>query len=913
VSESVLNLQAGGQRSNHLPIEQRESLLTTKLFIPSIRLKRVDRPRLIEQVNRGLDKALILVSAPAGYGKTTLISTWLRENNVSSTWVSLDEGDNDPLHFLQYILTAFQRISPTIGADLLGMLRGLQPVSLDTLLNLLINDITEHAPSFVLVLDDFHIIQAQPILEMVTFLLEHMPPNMHLVLLSRTDPPIPLSRLRARNQLLDIRADQLRFTSDEIATFLNKVMELNLAASDIATLEERTEGWIAGLQLAALSMQQTKDIHGFVKAFADSHHYIMDYLAEEVLQLQPENVRLFLLKTSILERMSGSLCNAVVELEETGPFNGQVILESLEQMNLFVISLDDEKRWYRYHHLFAEVLSRHLEKQFPHQLCDLHRRASQWYEQNGFIPEAIRHALAAGNQNFAIQLIEGNGCQLMMRGEGFTLLNWIEAVEAHSEDRPWLAILQAWAFALNGYLDRVESALLPVDRFISSSAPNLKMKIMLGSMVAVRAYLANMRGDTGQAAAFAQQALGYLPDRVPFARSLRSLATSILGDASWLNGDLETARGAYTEAMRIGRAADNIHLTIIANSHIAETLIEQGQLHAAARTYAESLKMATGQNGVASPLAARVHVGLSQVSYEWNHLEAATRHVHQCIELSRQWESIEFQAVGYVMLARLEQAQCHPEKAKDAMRAADDLESSYHLAQRQSIWVRSALARLWITQGNPERAASFLQENGIEIDGKFSYLREPEYLVLLHLLLSQTDYDALLKLSECLLQRAEAANRMGQVIEVLALRALAFQGKADMDQALAALGRALSLAQSEGYVRTFLDEGVPMAKLLHQARTHRIQAGYATELLDAMGEAVSATQAPAQILIEPLTVRELEVMRLIEAGCSNQEIAAKLVVSIATVKRHISNIYAKLGVKSRTQAVALKKELRLLE
>jgi LuxR family maltose regulon positive regulatory protein len=391
------------------------------------------------------------------------------------------------------------------------------------------------------------------------------------------------------------------------------------------------------------------------------------------------------------------------------------------------------------------------------------------------------------------------------------------------------------------------------------------------------------------------------------------LATSILGDASWLNGDLETAREAYTEAVRIGRTADNIHLAIIANSHIAETLIEQGQLHAAARTYTESLKMATGQNEHTSPVAARVHAGLGQVSYEWNHLEAATRHVHQCIELSRQWESIEFQAVGFVMLARLEQAQCHPEKAKDAMRAADDLEGSYQLAQRQSIWVRSALARLWITQGNPERTASFLQKDGIEIDGEISYLREPEYLVLLRLLLAQGDYDAALTLGQRLLQKAETANRMERVIEVLVLQALIFQGNANMDQALAVLGRALSLAQPEGFVRTFLDEGIPMAKLLHQARTHRIQAGYATELLDAMGEAVSATQAPAQILIEPLTVRELEVMRLIEAGCSNQEVAAKLVVSIPTVKRHISNIYAKLGVKSRTQAIALGKELRLLK
>lgn len=889
------------------------AILQTKLHIPFLRSSLVPRPRLIDKLNAGMEGRLILVAAPAGYGKTTLISKWLRETLVPSAWLSLDEGDNDPIRFLQYLVTALQKIIPTVGVDLPDMLGGAQPVPFDTLMNLLINEVAEHATPFVLVLDDFHLIHNQRILEMLTFLLEHMPPSMHLALLSRTDPPFPLSRLRARDQIVDIRADQLRFNLDEIAIFLNEAMGLRLSADDIAALEARTEGWIAGLQLAALSMQGSQDNHRFVTAFAGSHRYIMDYLAEEALNAQPDEVRSFLLQTSILDRMCGSLCDAVVEVDGAERSNGQLMLEALEHMNLFVVPLDNEQHWYRYHHLFADVLNRQLEKQFPHQLYDLHHRASQWYERNGFVSEAIRHTLAAGDQDFAIQLIEDNGCQLMMRGEGFTLLNWIEAVEAHSEDRPWFAILKAWAFALNGYLDRVESALRPVDRFVSSPTPNLKMKIMLGSMAAVRAYLANMRGDSDQAIAFAQQALGYLPDRVPFARSLRSLATSILGDASWLNGDLETAREAYMEAVRIGRAAGNIHLTIIANSHIAETLIEQGQLHAAARTFAESLKMATGQNGEASPLAARVHAGLSQISYEWNHLEAVTRHVHQCIELSRQWESIEFQAVSYVMLARLEQAQCHPEKAKDAMRIADDLEGSYPLAHRHSIWVRSALACLWIAQGNPERAASFLQKDGVEMDGEISYLRAPESLVLLHLLLFQTDYDALLKLSQRLLQRAEAAKRMGQVIEILVLQALAFQGKAEMDQALAALGKALSLAQSEGYVRIFLDEGTAMAKLLHQARAHRIQAGYAAELLDAMGESVSAIQAPAQSLIEPLTVRELEVMRLIEAGHSNQEIASKLVVSIPTVKRHISNIYAKLGAKSRTQAVSLGKELRLFE
>jgi LuxR family maltose regulon positive regulatory protein len=913
MSESVLNLQAGEQRANQSPIEGRESLLKTKLFIPPIRLKRVDRPHLIEQLNRGLDKALILVSAPAGYGKTTLMSSWLRETNVTSAWVSLDEGDNDPLHFLQYFITALQRINPAIGADLLGMLREMQPIPLDTLMNLLINDITEHATPFVLVLDDFHIIQTQPILEMVTFLLEHMPPNMHLVLLSRTDPPIPVSRLRARNQLLDIRADQLRFTLDEIAVFLNEVMELKLPPDDIATLETRTEGWIAGLQLAALSMQVTKDTRSFVKAFAGSHHYIMDYLAEEVLQLQSEWVRLFLLKTSILERMCGPLCNAVLELDETGPFNGQAILESLEEMNLFVIPLDDENRWYRYHHLFSEVLNRHLEKQFPHQLRDLHRRASQWYEQNGFIPEAIHQSLAAGDQDRAIRLIEQNGCLLLIRGELSTLPNWIKAVEPHAQTRPWMYIFKAWLFALTGCPERVEEMLQRAEKLICSPEPAIEVKMMQGTIATARAYRANLQGETSLAVSFATQALEYLPDIDLVSRSLRTVATSLLGDASSMNGNLEDAWQAYMEAKQIGQAAGDMHLVIVANSNLANILIEQGLLHQAARIYYETLQMTTRPDGQKSVLAGRVYAELSQVSYEWNNLEAAMQQVHQCIALCRKWGNMDLQAVGFVMLARLEHVQHHPERALEAMHIAENLANEHHLLPRYSIWVKCTLARLWIAQGNLEKASHFVQKSGITVNDEILYLHEPEYLILLRLLLTQGDYDAALTLSQRLLQQAEAAQRMGRVLEVLVLQALSFQGMTAIDQALSVLQRALSLAQPEGYMRIFLDEGEPMLKLLHLAKSRRIGSGYAADLLSETGEAAEMKNSPTQLLIEPLTMRELEVLKLIEAGCSNHEIAARLVISIATVKRHISNIYAKLGVRSRTQAISLGKELSLFK
>jgi LuxR family maltose regulon positive regulatory protein len=887
-------------------------LLTVKLYVPPPRPTLVLRPRLIAAVSQALVRSLTLVSAPAGYGKTTLVSNWLREADVPSAWLSLDESDNDPSRFLQYFMTALQTVIPTVRGDRPGILQAIQPAPFDALLSSLINEITAHTDPFVLVLDDFHLIHAQPILEMLTFLLEHMPPSLHLVLLSRTDPPLPLARLRARNQLVDIRTDQLRFTSEEVAAFLHE-MGLSLPADDIAALEARTEGWIASLQLAALSMQGRQDVHSFLSAFTGSHYYIMDYLTEEVLNLQPEEVRSFLLQTSVLNRMCGPLCDAVVEAGRPGAPDGQAMLEALEQKNLFVIPLDGERRWYRYHHLFADVLNRRLEHLYPQHLPGLHRRASQWYEQSGLVADAIRHAMLAGDRDRVAQLVVQNGCMLLMAGEVVTLQQWIEAVESYSYTHPWLSILKAWALALTGHPDQVEPLLQSAERLISPLEPTPEVKIMLGAAATARAYVANWHGNTRLAADAAQRALEYLPDSDPLSRSLRSLATDILGDASWLNDDLEAAKQAYTEAVQISRAADNIHMAIIANAHLAEILIEQGQLHRAARTFSETLRMATRPDGQTSPLIDGVYAGLSKISYERNRLEDAARYAHQCIEICNRWGSFGIQAVAYVLLAQLEHSQGNSERAQEAMRAAEQLERQHRFSPRQSIWVKSALARLWLAQRNLERPAYFVQQSGITPEDETSYLREPEYLILLRLLLAQGDYDAALPLSERLLQKAEVAGRAGRVIEILILQALALQGKRDMPHALATLDRAILLAQPEGYVRTFLDEGEPMAKLLYQAQAHRVAAGYASELLSVVSRAASTTPPPAQLLVEPLSARELEVLKLIEAGHSNQDIAARLVISMPTVKRHISNIYAKLGAQSRTQAVSLARELRLLE
>ena len=887
--------------------------LTTKLHTPSPSQLLVLRPRLTAALSKALTSSLTLVSAPAGYGKSTLVSSWLRDSDTPSVWLSLDEGDNDPIRFLQYFILALQRIVPTIQPDLLGVLQKKQLDSFEALMNILINEIDRQAAPFVLVLDDFHNIQAPPVLEMVTHLLEHMPPQMHLVLLTRTDPLLPLPRFRVHSQLVEIRANQLRFTREESASFLNEAMRLRLSIDSIAALEMRTEGWIAGLQLAALSMQACKDIHSFVSAFTGSHHHIVDYLTEEVLKLQPERVRMFVLQTSILSSMCGSLCDAVVEPGDAGLENGQAMLEALEAMNLFVIPLDDRRQWYRYHHLFADVVNLRLKHLFPQKLPELHRRASQWYEQNAMISEATHHAIMAGNQARAAQLVEQNGCSLLMRGEGFTLLKWVESVAPYTQTHPWLSILKSWGLALTGNLDQVEPTLRMAEGLFSPLSPAIEAKIMLGSIAAVRAYMANVHGEAQHAADYAHKALEYLPVSNDFSCSMRSVATSIHGDASWINGDLEEARNAYLEAVQLSEAAGNIYMTLIAKSNMANVLTEQGELHQAARIYAETLQNACYPNGQELPMADRLFAGLGSISYEWNHLEDADQHIQRCIELCKQWGNTNLLAKSYVMLAWLEQARSNLNKAQEAMRAAELMLIERRLSPRQSSLIQLALAHWWILQGSQERASQLIQRLGLNGDDELPSACEPEYLLLLRLLLAQGEVDAALSLAERLLHKAEAAKRVRRVIELLVLQALIFQKKKDIDQALVVLGKALSLAQPEGYVRIFLDEGESMVKLLFQAKAHRIGQGYASDLLTTQGEAAGMELPSAQLLSKPLTLRELEVLKLIEAGCSNQDIADQLVISMPTVKRHISNIYAKLDVESRTQAVSLGKELRLFE
>jgi LuxR family maltose regulon positive regulatory protein len=899
----------GKKETNQISPEQSKDLLRTKFFAPAIRSNQVSRPRLIDLLNGGMDKTLILVSAPAGYGKSTLVSRWLKETGIPSAWLSLDVGDNDPIRFLQYLLVVFQPIAPGTGGSLLDML---QPVQYETVINNLTNELASTSGSFVLVMDDFHLINSEAVINIVIYLLEHLPRQIHLVLLTRIDPPLPISRLRVRHQLVDIRADQLRFTCDEIAAFLNDTMKLKLSADDLSAIEKRTEGWIAGLQLAALSMQSRKDVHGFVSAFTGSHHYIMDYLVEEVLKLQPPNISDYLMQTSILDHICGPLSESVIDIVPEGLLDGQSILESLERANLFVIPLDDERRWYRYHHLFADVLKKRLEQHYPNSLPKLHLRASRWFEQNGLISEAVRHALTAGDQDRVIQLIEQNGPLLLIGGELANLRNWIKAVESKSQTHPWILIIKAWLFILTGQPALAEEMLQSAEKLISSLEVDVKIKLMQGAITTGRSYRSFMNGDTNQTATFARQAVEELPDIDIISRSIRSIATALLGEACFMNGELEEARQACMEAKRIGQAAGDVPSVIIINCALGRIFTEQGHLHQAAEIYAETLQIATRPDGKKLVSAGEAYAESNQIFYEWNNLETASEQAHYCLELCRQWGQETFYAKGLVMLARLEQVHGNAETALNNMNIAEKLVKEHNFAFKYTVWVKNALVRLWVAQGNLEKASRMVQESGITPNDEIPYLREPEFLALLRLLLAQGDYDSAMALSKRLLQKAETGKRTGRVIEILALQALIFQGRKETEQALAALKKALSLAKPERYVRTFIDEGEPMVRLLHLARSRQIETEYVTALLSVQEKTAGPAQPPPKLLPEQLTAREIEVLKLIEAGCSNQEIADKLIISFTTVKRHISNIYTKLDVKSRTQAIAIGKELKLL-
>jgi LuxR family maltose regulon positive regulatory protein len=910
--------------------------------VPQVRRELVRRPRLTSRLDDAFraGRKLTLLSAPAGFGKTTLLSEWIG-GAPPVAWVSLDEGDNDPTRFWAYLLAALEGVWLGAGQEAGALLHAPQPPPIEAVVTVLLNEIVAAsaaegavAPPGILILDDYHLIENPAIHQGLAFLLDHLPSQMHLLISSRADPPLPLARLRARDQLTELRTDDLRFSAEEAAAFLQQTMGLSLPAGAVAALETRTEGWIAGLQLAALSMQRrdTAQIAEFVADFSGSHRLVLDYLVQEVLEQQPPALQAFLLKTSILERLSGPLCDAVLGIRDPETrasrrrvaesrmyesTNSQLMLEQLESTNLFIVPLDDERRWYRYHRLFADLLRDRLQQTRPDEVPALHRRAAAWYRQERLAPEAVGHALAAADFGLAANLIEESADEMLwMRGEVATLRGWLEMLpETLVRDRPGLCLVHAWSLFLGAQFEAVEARIRDAEAaLVRLSLPSPARKAVGEQLIVMRAMLANFQGDTPRTIELSRQAL----DRVAEDNlMLRAALASNLGGAYMGSGDLVAAGEVFAEASRFYQATGNLFVTLLSTAYLGDVLMAQGRLRQAAETFRRTLALA-GERGGAHSFGTRLaQVGLGRLECEWNELEEAERRLTVHLEASQRLgdEQIgpgpQLLVDGYWALARVLQAR------GDGAGAWAMLDRAEQVARRRAPQllapVAAARARLHLVCGDLAAAQRWARASGLDAGTEPSYTHEFELLTLTRVLVARGSLSEALDLLERLGRAAEAGQRLGSQVEAWLLQALAMQAEGRGVEAVAALDTALSLAEPEGYVRLFADEGAPLAQLLGQAAAQGI--GAASRLQAVLSTAPSppfGRGGPPGPLVEPLTGRELEVLQLIADGLSNREIAEKLVLAVTTVKKHASNIYGKLGVRSRTEAVARARDLGLL-
>ena len=911
---------------------EQDVLLATKLHVPAARPGFVARPRLAGALVEGLARGLILVCAPAGFGKTALLADWVRSGDRLVAWLSLDPADDDPVRFWRHVVAALDQARPGIGERVAPLLGPPTPPSFEGLVTALINELAAQpsADGVLLILDDYHLIGSQPVQASLTFLLEHLPPELHLVLAGRSDPPLPLARLRARGQLAELRTAELRFTEDEAAALLREAAGPGLPDAAVAALAARTEGWVAGLQLAALSLRGQTDVARFVAAFSGSHRFVLDYLAGEVLDRQPEEVRTFLLQTSVLERLSGELCDAV-----TGRTGGQVMLEQVERAGLFLVPLDEVRGWWRYHHLFADLLRARLQQQHPDQVAELHRNAAAWSDERGLADDAVRHAVAAGEMTWAARLIEQYfDAAFNLRGERATVQRWLAALPAELvRSRPRLLLAQALLAATSGRAEAVEPPLDAAERaladavggaagepFEPSAGRAASMLVNVPALIALhRSYLAQFRGDAEGTAAFASHALAELGGDE---RLLSATAQGFLAAAEWLRGRLAEAERAFVSSIAGWRAAGEPLLTAWGIYQLGQVQRAQGRPDAAVRTYQQTLDIAA----VSGPApAGAAYVGLGEVAYQRNELDSALRQVTEGIALCRQFRYPAPLATGLVTLAWIRQARGDAPGALEAMGEAGQVALGPGVTGLLDP-VPAQRARLLLAQGEVAAAARWTSERSLEADDEPSYPREPEYLVLARVLLAQDRSGPALGLLERLHAVAAAQGRTGSIIEILALQALALAAAGDGDAAVDALAQALIRSCPQGYVRVFADEGAPMAALLArlvaaqkagQPTARGVSLGCLAQVLRAFGgkdAAPGARRAGAGVpgLVEQLTAREREILVLLAAGKPNPRIAEELVVSLDTVKKHVSHLLGKLGAANRTEAVTRARQLGLI-
>ena len=869
--------------------------LATKLYVPKPRADVVPRSRLADAIRHGAETKLTVVVAPAGFGKTTLLTSCLPD----AGWVSLDPGDNESAVFWSYFIGALQNIDRGVGAEAMTLLRSHHPPAIETVLTALINDIDAIDDDFTVVLDDYHVIDAEAIHTGLTFLLDHLPRRMHLVVASRADPPFALPRLRARGELTELRVADMRFTLDETTAFLNQVMALALSANDTAKLEQRTEGWIAGLKLAALSMKAGGNARGFVDAFSGNNRYIGDYLVEEVLRSEPEHIRHFLLETAILDRMNGPLCDAV-----TGKTESQPLLESLERRSLFVIALDDRREWFRYHHLFADVLQKLNTDTSRVQAA--HRRASAWYEAHGSTADAVRHALGADDVEHAAGLLERSWPE---KNRSYESARWLARVKTLPDhvvrDRPVLSMGYAWGLLNSGELEAVEPRLRDVERWLETNT-DARLSTELAS---ARVYLTQSLGDVPGSLEHARRALALVPESD---REGRITGTALVALALWGRGELEEAHRTFSEALaemrRSGRDLDAVRGLFV----LGDLRAAQGRLREAHSCYERGLELANEVESSAWAETDELHLGLSELHREWNDLASATRYLETVARLAERSTSKGHRQRWSTTMARVREARGDLDGALQLLDEAERHERRDPIPRARPI--PAMRSRIRIAQGRVDEAMDWVRKAKLSLDDELTYLREFEHVTLARLFIIMSAPDAARLLGR-LKTAARTGGRMGSVIEILVLESLAQQALGNARGAFDRLAEALSLAEPEGYLRVFLDEGSRMRDLLKTATARGLAGSYTRRVLaafDAPAPAAPPAPAAANGLVPSLTARELEILRLIAGGLRNQEIADHLSISAPTVKRHIANAYGKLGAGHRTEALARAQELKLL-
>lgn len=907
-------------------------ILNTKLHIPQIRPNLVSRLRLNSRLEEGMDGKLTLVCAPAGYGKTTLVSAWVEQTDRPVAWLSLGEGENDPNRFLAYFVASLQAIKANIGEGALGVLQSPQPPAFEMALTALINEIAAIQTSFALVLDDYHLITAQPVFEILAFLLNHLPGQMHLVLIGRVDPPLPLSRLRARGQMTEIRSDELRFTEAEATAFLNDLTGLDLAPEEIIALEARTEGWVTGLQLAALSLQGRENKGEFIDAFSGTHHYIIDYLVDEVIARQDEITQTFMRRTSILDSFSAPLCDAVLETS-----NSQGILRLLEEANLFLVPLDDNRRWYRYHHLFADFLNQRLRERDHKHIPELHQRASKWHEKHGLVEEAAKHALAANDFRLAACLIKDLVEVLWERGEPTSILEWLERLpNEHISSRPDLCIFHAWALFMNGQNEAAEGRLQEAEKALDSLTEGdcevsqedqewlgeLARREQRGRVAAVRASIAFRQGDAPGIFHYSNQALEYLPETSSI---WRCMAGMVLGMAQDLSGDTTGASRTLFEAVEMSKASGNIYLILSASLHLGSVMITQGRLRQVHKLCQDLIQLAEERRVLHTEMAGCLYDELGSVLCEWNDLDGGMSHLKKGAELSEQGFDVGVLGYSYLTSIRALYTQRDLARAEEIIQKMEKMERDSDVPPWYTSPKEAWKARLLLLKGDLDAVSYWVQERGLDADGELLFMREEEFIILARILFAEGKLEKSLDLLKRLLLEAEKGGRIAIVAQILMIQSLVHQEKGQFGIALTQLERALSLTKPGGYIRLYIDEGEPMRMLLHQAASHGIFPTYVAKLLAAfqaegqngnypLKESRHTTAQPMYLhkMADQLSTRELAVLKLLTTELTGPEIARELTVSINTMRTHTKNIYSKLDVNNRRAAVLRAEELNLI-